>query len=81
MDSTQLKINPARHGACLQSNQAFVHIEEVQDMVQEELMKSGHFKIAEAYILYRAQRQIGRGAPNHKSPPSKTLLALSKSSV
>ena len=36
------------------SKQSFVHIEEIQDMVQEELMKSGHFKVAEAYILYRA---------------------------
>jgi ribonucleoside-diphosphate reductase alpha chain len=40
----------------LASKQAFVHIEEVQDMVQEELMKAGHFKVAEAYILYRAAR-------------------------
>src|ERR1019366_9320372 len=30
------------------SKQSFVHIEEIQDMVQEELMKSGHFKVAEA---------------------------------
>ncbi|MEI6278382.1 MAG: ribonucleoside-diphosphate reductase subunit alpha [Verrucomicrobiae bacterium] len=37
-------------------DQAFVHIEDVQDMVQEELMRHGHFKIAESYILYRAQR-------------------------
>src|SRR3954468_10713794 len=38
----------------LQVKQAFLHIEEVQDMVQEELMKSGHYKVAEDYILYRA---------------------------
>src|SRR5690606_2452245 len=38
------------------------HIEEIQDMVQEELMKSGHFKVAEAYILFRAQRSIVRDA-------------------
>jgi len=37
-------------------DQAFVHIEDVQDMVQEELMRHGHFKVAESYILYRAQR-------------------------
>jgi ribonucleoside-diphosphate reductase alpha chain len=37
-------------------DQSFVHIEDVQDMVQEELMRSGHFKAAEHYILYRAQR-------------------------
>ena len=35
---------------------AFAHIENVQDLVQEELMRQGHFKAAEAYILYRAQR-------------------------
>ncbi|MFZ4597394.1 MAG: ribonucleoside-diphosphate reductase subunit alpha [Terrimicrobiaceae bacterium] len=37
-------------------DQAFVHIEEVQDMVQEELMRQGYYKVAESYILYRAQR-------------------------
>lgn len=34
-----------------------IHIEEVQDIVQEELMRHGHFKVAEAYILYRAHRR------------------------
>ncbi len=34
-----------------------VHIEEIQDLVQEELMRQGHFKVAEAYILYRAHRR------------------------
>jgi ribonucleoside-diphosphate reductase alpha chain len=42
------------------SKQTFVHIEEIQDMVQEELMKAGHFKVAEAYILYRAERAVTR---------------------
>ncbi|HWA87469.1 MAG TPA: ribonucleoside-diphosphate reductase subunit alpha [Opitutus sp.] len=42
------------------SKQSFVHIEEIQDMVQEELMKAGHFKVAEAYILFRAQRAAVR---------------------
>lgn len=44
------------------SKQSFVHIEEIQDMVQEELMKAGHFKVAEAYILFRAQRAVARDA-------------------
>jgi ribonucleoside-diphosphate reductase alpha chain len=44
------------------SGQAFVQIEEVQDMVQEELMRQGHFKVAEHYILYRAQRRALRDA-------------------
>jgi len=42
------------------SSQAFVRIEEVQDMVQEELMKAGHYKVAEAYILFRAERAAAR---------------------
>jgi len=42
------------------SKQSFVHIEEIQDIVQEELMKAGHFKVAEAYILYRAHRNEER---------------------
>ncbi len=37
-------------------DQAFIHIEDLQDIVQEELMRQGHFKVAEAYILYRADR-------------------------
>ena len=40
--------------------QSLLHIEEVQDMVQEELMKAGHYKVAEDYILYRAHRQAAR---------------------
>lgn len=39
-----------------EEDSAFVQIETVQDMVQEELMRHGHFKVAEHYILYRAQR-------------------------
>jgi ribonucleoside-diphosphate reductase alpha chain len=42
--------------------QAYVSIERVQDLVQEELMLGGHFKVAEAYITYRAQRAMMRAA-------------------
>ncbi len=37
-----------------------IHIEDVQDIVQEELMRQGHFKVAESYILYRAHRRYLR---------------------
>ena len=37
-------------------NLAFIDIEDVQDIVQEELMRSGHFKVAESYIIYREHR-------------------------
>jgi ribonucleoside-diphosphate reductase alpha chain len=42
------------------TGQAFINIEDVQDLVQEELMRKGHFKVAESYILYRARRRIER---------------------
>ena len=51
------------------SKQSFVHIEEIQDMVQEELMKSGHFKVAEAYILFRAERAASREAGTDSEVP------------
>src|SRR5471032_1135315 len=50
------------------SKQSFVHIEEIQDMVQEELMKTGHFKVAEAYILFRAERANSRIHGNAPAP-------------
>src|SRR5688572_9721766 len=33
-----------------------IGIEELQDIVQEELMKSGHYKVAAAYVVYRSHR-------------------------
>ncbi|HVU17553.1 MAG TPA: ribonucleoside-diphosphate reductase subunit alpha [Candidatus Didemnitutus sp.] len=57
--ATVITRNVAERAAALK--QSFLHIEEVQDMVQEELMKSGHYKVAEDYILYRAARHAARG--------------------
>ena len=42
------------------SGVSFIHIESVQDRVQEELMKRGFFKVAESYILYRAKKNAER---------------------
>ena len=42
------------------SDQNIIGIEEVQDLVQEELMRQGHYKVAQSYILYRAFRQKKR---------------------
>ncbi|MDQ8182440.1 ribonucleoside-diphosphate reductase subunit alpha [Pelagicoccus sp. SDUM812005] len=39
------------------SAHAFIEIEEVQDIVQEELMRQGHFKVAAHYVLYREERR------------------------
>jgi len=66
------------------SKQSFVHIEEIQDMVQEELMKAGHYKVAEAYILYRAERASVRehGLPvepaDTAAPAQGTLIVVKR---
>lgn len=57
------------------SKQTFVHIEEIQDMVQEELMKAGHFKVAEAYILYRAERAVTRDLSPEIAPTAEQTSA------
>ncbi|KXU37884.1 response regulator SirA [Cephaloticoccus primus] len=44
------------------SAQALVHIEEIQDLVEEELMKSGHYKAAKAYIQFRERAAALRAA-------------------
>ncbi len=68
------------------SKQSFVHIEEIQDMVQEELMKSGHYKVAEAYILFRAQRAVTREAgldpdPSDAATTEAPVLAQGQSAL
>ena len=43
-----------------ESEKEFIHIEDLQDIVQEQLMRLGHYKVAEAYIVYRAHRKERR---------------------
>jgi ribonucleoside-diphosphate reductase alpha chain len=50
------RISRAVTRSILDEGLSFIHIENVQDMVQEELMRQGEYKVAEAYILYRAER-------------------------
>ncbi|MEM8550473.1 MAG: ribonucleoside-diphosphate reductase subunit alpha, partial [Verrucomicrobiota bacterium] len=58
MDSTPaVDIAKAVTDRIRKEGQAFVDIEYVQDVVQETMMKLGHYKIAESYILYRAYRR------------------------
>ncbi|NBR70357.1 MAG: ribonucleoside-diphosphate reductase subunit alpha, partial [Verrucomicrobia bacterium] len=50
MDATAApEIARAVTGRVMELGQATVHIEEVQDLVQEELMRAGHYKVAERY--------------------------------
>ena len=61
MDSSPAKeVSKALTERLARSGQEFIRIEELQDRVQEELMRQGHFKVAEAYILYRAHRAAER---------------------
>jgi len=53
----------------IEKGYAFINIEEVQDLVQEELMRMGHFKVAEAYILYRAHRARIRESEREEDEP------------
>jgi len=60
-------------------DQAFVHIEDVQDMVQEELMRQGYFKVAESYILYRAYRtrqreEVAESAPSEEASQDSLIV-------
>ncbi len=45
-----------------------IHVEEVQDIVQEKLMRHGHYKVAEAYILFRAKRNQERTTTKEDIP-------------
>ncbi len=61
MDSSPAKdISTALTERIARSGQEFIRIEDLQDRVQEELMRQGHYKVAESYILYRAQRAMLR---------------------
>ena len=44
-------------------------IETVQDIVQEELVLAGHMRVAERYIVYRAERALLR-ARDGAAPPA-----------
>jgi ribonucleoside-diphosphate reductase alpha chain len=63
-----------------QGDQAFVHIEDVQDMVQEELMRQGHYKVAASYVLYRAHRAQQRvdeaRQPREDEPQQDSLVVV-----
>ncbi|MFT4058394.1 MAG: ribonucleoside-diphosphate reductase subunit alpha [Legionella sp.] len=52
-----------------------VHIEDIQDQVELALMRSGHYKVARAYVLYREEHRQARLAKvKQQASDSKTLL-------
>lgn len=52
-----------------------IHIEDIQDQVELGLMRSGHYKIARAYVLYREEHRKARQTELKQQPAdSKALL-------
>jgi ribonucleoside-diphosphate reductase alpha chain len=49
---------------------AYVPIETVQDIVQEELVLGGHMRVAERYIVYRAERAMLRAQEPRPDTPA-----------
>ncbi len=76
------KIAEAITARARKDEHAFVHIEDVQDWVQEELMRQGHFKVAESYILYRSHRtrlrDIEATVQPQENPEQDSLIVLKK---
>ncbi len=64
----------------ISTGQAFINIEDVQDIVQEELMRQKYFKVAETYILYRATRRIERetGSPSEEVKQDSMIVVKKK---
>ncbi|MFQ5642634.1 MAG: ribonucleoside-diphosphate reductase subunit alpha [Thiogranum sp.] len=53
-----------------------VHIEDIQDQVELELMRSGEHKIARAYVLYREQQAVKRAARQDGMSPEDAQVLL-----
>jgi ribonucleoside-diphosphate reductase alpha chain len=52
-----------------------IHIEEIQDQVELALMRTGHYKVARSYVLYREEHRKARQSKVQKQPSdSKELL-------
>ncbi len=52
-----------------------IHIEDIQDQVELALMRSGHYKVARAYVLYREAHRKARQTELKSQPAdSKALL-------
>ncbi|WP_298626980.1 ribonucleoside-diphosphate reductase subunit alpha [uncultured Legionella sp.] len=52
-----------------------IHIEDIQDQVELALMRSGHYKVARSYVLYREEHRKARQSEKKPQPSdSKELL-------
>lgn len=55
-----------------------IHIEDIQDQVELALMRSGHHKVARAYVLYREERRKAREANQKASQLSQTRESIAE---
>jgi ribonucleoside-diphosphate reductase alpha chain len=55
---------------------AYVAIETIQDLVQEELVLGGHMRVAERYIVYRAERALLRARERASAAAPEVLPAI-----
>ena len=55
------------------TNGKSIHIEEIQDLVEKNLMKTGYHEVARRYIIYREQRARIRREEQHKQDPDTAL--------
>lgn len=55
-----------------------IHIEDIQDQVELALMRTGQYKVARAYVLYREERRKARETENKKvtHDPKALLITL-----
>lgn len=53
-----------------------IHIEEIQDQVELELMRTGEYKVAKAYVLYREERRRIREEQQKEAEDKKTAYSL-----
>src|SRR6478672_7129293 len=53
-----------------------VHIEDIQDQVELALMRSGHYKVARAYVLYREEHRKARQSTEKKLPKDSNELLI-----
>jgi ribonucleoside-diphosphate reductase alpha chain len=60
----------------LHNNGGIIHIEEIQDQVELELMRTSEYKVAKAYVLYREERRRIREEQENKDKNKKQTLAL-----
>jgi ribonucleoside-diphosphate reductase alpha chain len=61
-----------------------IHIEDIQDQVELALMRSGEYKVARAYVLYREERRKAREVTlesDNSKGPSTPLITMPDGSV